>query len=458
MKATWLLLAFCLFLPAIGSAQPLDNFDEFRSYPFMERGYRAAEAEDWRKVEELMRFLLEKVPHHQEARGLLVQSLQNQGRYEEAAAAVQGDTEVARTRRLNLRLAWIAAKAVPRERIEPWLEETPAPGYTRLWQAYALDLEARQGPEASWSWLRHLQPRDDERDLAIWRGRFADKAGKSDAVIAALEPVLRKGKLPPGEKDRLAQAYISAGAYEDLRRLLTTLDSPQRIADWRVAAIRRAVGSGDSSTALRWLQELDSGSMTPDLRQNLWQLVLESGDVDRILRVGEELGQPCLDMVAQLAPLALDRARQRLDQCDPGEDPQRWLVLARRTDAVESLAGKEFPSGWREQQQEQLLAMWMERDDVQAALDWLERQPRSNAALKQEAELAQSRGLYGRAIPVWLELYQRNGDLQALDQATFLLGAMGQHQRALRELEQAWSHQALNESLYRRMAGLYARY
>lgn len=52
-------------------AEPLTEFEQFRSYPYMDRSYREAKKGNWGEVEKLMRHLLSKVPNNDEALSLI---------------------------------------------------------------------------------------------------------------------------------------------------------------------------------------------------------------------------------------------------------------------------------------------------------------------------------------------------------------------------------------------------
>ena len=73
-----------LVATAAMAAEPLTGFQQFRSYPFLDRAYREAGRDNWAEVERLMRHLLERVPRNDEARSLLVEALAKQRRYREA--------------------------------------------------------------------------------------------------------------------------------------------------------------------------------------------------------------------------------------------------------------------------------------------------------------------------------------------------------------------------------------
>lgn len=94
-KIRLLLLAFMatqivLFVPVSSSwAKDLDTFDRFRSYPYLDRAYRAAAHENWADVEKLMAHLLSLVPENTEARHLIIQAQINQDHFADALDSAQ---------------------------------------------------------------------------------------------------------------------------------------------------------------------------------------------------------------------------------------------------------------------------------------------------------------------------------------------------------------------------------
>ena len=70
--------------PALG----LNQFEEFHSYPYLDKAYRAAEQRDWAQVQQLMEHLISQVPENVEAYRLLAQALAKQGNLDGAMAAL----------------------------------------------------------------------------------------------------------------------------------------------------------------------------------------------------------------------------------------------------------------------------------------------------------------------------------------------------------------------------------
>ena len=113
------------------------------------------------------------------------------------------------------------------------------------------------------------------------------------------------------------------------------------------------------------------------------------------------------------------------------EDPQTWLVLAQRLGATDLLARQTLPEPWEASRQARLLEAWHAQGRDELALAWLARQPQTPALSRRRAELLQASGRLQEAERQWLDLYRRTGDLQALDQASFLALQAGRREEAL---------------------------
>ncbi|QXH54055.1 phage receptor [Pseudomonas fakonensis] len=384
---------------------PMTGFQRFTSYPFMERGYREAQQNNWAEVERLTRHVLERVPNNDEARKLLVEALAHQRRYKEAEAIAEalGDNPEHADALLELRLAWIEQDPPPASQVEGWLAASQASQRVRLWQAYSLSLARFGGARRALDWLNQLPPRDDGQVLRLARGNLAEQLRNWGETIEQLQPLADQGQLPAEDWRRLATAYVQQADEAGLQRLLPSAPSPQDAEQARLAMAQRAIALGQNRQAEHWLQSLPAElQQQPGQRQQLWELARQGDDVQLVQRLSNELGQPCLQTVDWLSYKAPDLARQQLSQCQPGEDARAYAVLRQR--------------------------------------------------------------LYGdppqpRTAAQWQQRYRQTGDLAALEQATYLLLEQGQPARARQLLEQAYDrHQGhLTPSLLQRLGNFYAR-
>ena len=389
-------------------AAPMSEFQRFTSYPFMERSYREAKKDNWAEVERLTRHVLSRVPNNDEARTLLVEALAHQRRYKEAEAMAEqvGDGPEYANALLELRLTWIEQDPPAASQVEGWLANADGTQRVRLWQAYSLSLAKFGGAGKALEWLNQLPPRDDGQVLRLARANFAEQLRNWKETIEQLQPLADKGQLPPEDWQRLANAYVQQVDEKGLEKLLQSAPSPEIANQTRLAMANRAIAVGHNQLAQRWLEKLPTEQLQqPEQRQQLWELAREGDDAPLVRQLSNELQRPCLETVDWLSRRDPDVAREQFKDCPASADPRAYAVLKQR------LYG----------------------DPVQPP------QPRTATE--------------------WEKRYRQNGDLAALEQATYLLLHQGQSERARNLLEQAYDRRQgrLTPSLLQRLGNIYAR-
>jgi adsorption protein A len=389
-------------------AAPMSEFQRFTSYPFMERSYREAKKDNWAEVERLTRHVLSRVPNNDEARTLLVEALAHQRRYKEAEAMAEqvGDGPEYANALLELRLTWIEQDPPAASQVEGWLANADGTQRVRLWQAYSLSLAKFGGAGKALEWLNQLPPRDDGQVLRLARANFAEQLRNWKETIEQLQPLADKGQLPPEDWQRLANAYVQQVDEKGLEKLLQSAPFPEVANQTRLAMANRAIAVGHNQLAQRWLEKLPTEQLQqPEQRQQLWELAREGDDAPLVRQLSNELQRPCLETVDWLSRRDPDVAREQFKDCPASADPRAYAVLKQR------LYG----------------------DPVQPP------QPRTATE--------------------WEKRYRQNGDLAALEQATYLLLHQGQSERARNLLEQAYDRRQgrLTPSLLQRLGNLYAR-
>ncbi|POG10383.1 phage receptor [Pseudomonas putida] len=389
-------------------AAPMTEFQRFTSYPFMERSYREAKKDNWAEVERLTRHVLSRVPNNDEARTLLVEALAHQRRYKEAEAMAEqfGDGPEYANALLELRLTWIEQDPPAASQVEGWLASTDGTQRVRLWQAYSLSLAKFGGAGKALDWLNQLPPRDDGQVLRLARANFAEQLRNWKETIEQLQPLADKGQLPPKDWQRLANAYVQQVDEKGLEKLLQSAPSPEVANQTRLAMANRAIAVGHNQLAQRWLEKLPTEQLQqPEQRQQLWELAREGDDAPLVRQLSNELQRPCLETVDWLSRRDPEVAREQFKDCPASTDPRAYAVLKQR------LYG----------------------DPVQPP------QPRTAAE--------------------WEKRYRQDGDLAALEQATYLLLQQGHSERARTLLEQAYDRRQgrLTPSLLQRLGNIYAR-
>ncbi|MDU9410616.1 phage receptor [Pseudomonas sp. zfem001] len=450
-------LAACLLAPPVLAVEALTEFQQFRSYPFLDRAYREAERNNWAEVERLMRDLLLRVPNNEEARQLLVEALSKQRRYrdaEEQVAQLSDGYEAL----FEMRLAWIEQDPPTSDQVERWLAQTEGDHRVRLWQAYSLTLAKFGGAKRALDWLNQIPIRGDGTAMRMARANWAERLHDWETSEAQLAPLEAQGTLEPEDWQRLANARVQLLDEDGLQRLLKQPPSAEAEKRVRLAMLDRAVALGRPQMAQRWLDSLpEEDRDTVQERARVWELARQGGNSRQVRELSEQLGRPCLETAEWLSRHDRESALQELRGCRAEEDPQTWLVLAQRLNATDLLAGQTLPGRWDISRQERLLEAWQAQGRTDLALAWLARQPQTTTLSRRRAELLQASGQLQQAERQWLDYYRRTGDLQALDQASFLALQAGRREEARQWLEQAFETRRgnLSASLLQRLGGLY---
>ncbi|MGA4603620.1 phage receptor, partial [Ectopseudomonas hydrolytica] len=200
-------LLACLVAFPVAAAEPLSGFQQFRSYPFLDRAYREAGRNNWGEVERLMRHLLERVPRSEEARRLLMEALIKQRRYAEAEA-LSSELGEGHEALLELRLAWIEQDPPTATQVEQWLLHSEGDQRVRLWQAYSLSLAKFGGAKRALDWLSQLPIRGDGMVLRMARANWAERLRDWSATEAQLAALEAEGQLGADDWRRLANARV----------------------------------------------------------------------------------------------------------------------------------------------------------------------------------------------------------------------------------------------------------
>jgi adsorption protein A len=439
-------------------AEPLTDFEQFRSFPYMDRSYREAKKGNWAEVERLMRHLLTKVPNNDEARALLVEALAKQRRYKDALQALP-DNPQSSDDLLNLRLTWIEQDPPGSELVEQWIATSNLTQRVRLWQAYSLSLAKFGGAARAHDWLAKIPPKGDARLLQLARANWSEQLRDWNGTIEELAPLAASNQLEPEDWQRLANAYVQRLDEQPLQQLLQQAPSPEAARKVRLAVVDRAIAMGQTEQARRWMQSLPAEDLAdPAQRQRMWELARQTGDSATVLRLSNELQRPCLETAEWLSRRDPNAALVQLRGCQPDADPETWLILAQRLHATELLQSTRLPEPWDTRRQQQLLDVWQDEGQSDKVMAWLASQPQTAEVVKRQAELLQALGRNTQAAALWERHYQQTGDPRSLDLATYLALNAGQRDHAQKLLENAYDRHGgkLPNALLQRLAALYA--
>lgn len=439
-------------------AEPLTDFEQFRSFPYMDRSYREAKKGNWAEVERLMRHLLTMVPKNDEARTLLVEALAKQRRYKDAVQALPDNPQNSEAL-LNLRLTWIEQDPPGSGQVEQWMATSNLNQRVRLWQAYSLSLAKFGGAGRAHAWLAQLVPKGDDKILHLALSNWSEQLRDWNGTIEQLAPLAASQQLDAEGWQRLANAYVQRLDEKPLRQLLLQAPSPEAAHKTRLAMIDRAIAMGDTEQAERWIQSLPSSDLAdPAQQQRLWELARQTSDTAMVQRLSDALRRPCLETAEWLSRRDPEAAIRKLRDCRADDDPQAWLILVQRLHATDLLQTTRLPEPWDSRRQARLLDIWQAEGQSDKVLAWLASQPQTAEVVKRRAEQLQALGRTTEAAMLWERHYQQTDDLASLNQATYLALNAGQREHVQQLLENAYDRHdgKLPAALLQRLAGLYA--
>lgn len=429
-----------MLLPGLVHAQDqadLSHFDNFRSYPYLDHAYRAADEHRWADVQRLMEHLIARVPGNLEAHRLLAQSLQEQGDIEGALAALHGlDTNMAVTQRLALQEGWINSGHATPDQVRQWLQETTGSGRERLWRSEAEHLRATRGAGFAADWLGEIGNGND-LPLDRYRASLAESAQDWPTVVDTLTPHAQRGELNDNDWQRLISGLVGNRDAPGLDRLLEAMPDDQRAIALNEAA-QHAIALGHPRLAERWLKQLDRlGALDETTRAELEETALQVSDVGTVRDLALHNSDNCLSEAVWLADHSVEDARKVLRQCPPGqpESAATWLNLAARLDTLELIENTPLPATLNDQRTMVLVHGYARRHDWQQALEWLQAVPSSPERWQLEAELATRAGDPLRAARAWQAHYRLTDDPRSLETASYQLTETGHHQDAIALLQ-----------------------
>ncbi|WP_168173739.1 phage receptor [Thalassospira sp. TSL5-1] len=453
-----------VFPPGSTHAADLDSFASFRSYPYLDRAYRAAADQNWAEVEKLMAHLLSLVPNNTEARRLIIQAQINQNHFADALGnAKKLPDDVAKDKTLQeVRLKWIETSPPAEAEIRDWLDHTIENAEReQIWRAYAQSLSQQpNGKQKALAWLDSINTDQDGDALYRARAIWAEQLDDWRAVIASLAPLADQGRLSPDNWVRLATAYANLQDEKGLKALLPSAPDRASQANAELTLAKRAIALGNLELAKKWIDALpDAQRNAREQQQTLWELAKATGDTNLYQATSKNIDRPCLETTEWLSRHNLAQAKKQFARCSAASDPKTWLILAQRLDAINALKTEPLPPQWQNERQNVLIGLLRAQGKEDDALVWLEQQPKTVQTLTLSAQIAQNINDDTTAEKYWLAVYRKNGNMNALDQASFLALKNNQRSDARRLLEQAFDQHdsKLPDRLLQRLAAFYAQ-
>lgn len=285
-----LIIALAATLPGVALSAPsegvlvgLSDYERYRVYPFVERGYRALEQDNLPRAMEAFERAHRRAPEHTPLTTQLAVVYLRAG---EEARALEILARLGETPGMadGLLLQMIEDGQLRPAQVETWLPRSNRPG--DLKRAMAERLATDQDDEAALGWLNGLECTQGCDTRLRLMAIYAERDGRPEQVIEALQALASESEEPlsPTETQRLAFALAGVGRYaeaadvladspgaeslarelrrtgviseglseEDFDRLMADTDEPDMLLRMRVLTL---AGRDGDQAALDWLED-----------------------------------------------------------------------------------------------------------------------------------------------------------------------------------------------------------
>ncbi|WP_417690664.1 NfrA family protein [Pseudidiomarina sp.] len=419
----------------------LSDYEEFRTYPYVDKAYRLQQEERYQEALAELERAIDIAPEHQpfyQYAFELAMLNQDIERAQTFLAQVPEDNR-AQLRQRMLRSAM--ARAVPAAPEMPaFLADLTPDQRLELIQQGLYQLQQEQSKEVAWAWLNALPPSLWTPELNLIAARIAADVGAFDAAVQQFSRYAKHAELTPAEIAEfgyvLIEANDDAGAFSLAQRYPAAAGGIIRELAYK------ALGQNDHARArdyFAWLQE--RGYLSASDVKQYYFLLEENGELEAALALADQAQTSCLEQVQLLVKMDnTAAARERLLNCSVQENPVVWLSLAERLELYDAVQRTNFTSQALQQQRRRLLMNYYHQQQAwQRQVELLGEVASNEAELTYLAMAYERLGDYRNAEANWLRIWRDYQDPAALEKVTYLLWQRGEAERTIALLEDGFS-------------------
>ncbi|RUO74967.1 hypothetical protein CWI80_06470 [Pseudidiomarina sediminum] len=444
MRILSLLAAFTAVAPQTlgdGIFVGLSDYEEFRTYPYVDKAFRYQEAQQYqaalKELERAITIAPEHTPFYQYAFELAMLNKDVERAKAYLALVPEPRREPLRQRMLR---TVMAQQVPPAEAMPTFLNGLDGAQRLELIEQGLYQLQKEQGKADAWAWLNALPESLWSPDLHLIAARTAADAGYFEAAAQHFQSYAEHAELAPEQIAEfgyiLVEAQNAEGAYALAQRY------PQASGGVIRELAYRALANDDKAAALNyfaWLHERDYLAAA-DVKQYYF-LLEESGDLEAAMALAEQAQTSCLEQTELL--VRMDRtaeAQQYLANCSVQENPLVWLTLAERLQQYEAIQRVSFKQPQLQARQRQLLMNYYHQEKA-----WQRQVALLDGVAKNEAELTylamafDALGDHTRGEQLWLRIWQSYRDPAALEKVTYLMWQRGEAEVTLELLHDGFN-------------------
>ncbi|RUO63149.1 NfrA family protein [Pseudidiomarina insulisalsae] len=419
----------------------LSDYQEFRTYPYVDKAYRLQQEERYQAaLEELERAIAiapDHVAFYQYAFELAMLN-QDLARAKAYLNAIPTDRRAEMQQRM-LRTA-MAAKVPQASDMPEFLAGLNARQQLELIQQGLYQLQQEQGKSVAWAWLNALPEQLWTPELHLIAARTAADVGAFDAAAQQFARYAKYAELAP---EQIAEfGYILVEANDDAGAYALAQRYPQAAGGVIRELAYKALGRGDHESArdyFAWLHQRNYLS-SADARQYYF-LLEEDGQLEAAMALADAAQTSCLEQVEILLKMDNEAAaRERFVNCSVQENPVVWLSFAEQLQLYDAIQRTQFTAGALQAQRRRLLMNYYHNEQAwQQQIELLANNATNEAELTYLAMAYDRIGDARNAEQTWLRIWRDYRDPAALEKATYLLWQRGEAEQTLTLLQEAFS-------------------
>lgn len=449
---TGLFLFYTFGFPASAQQTKLSEYEEFKSYPFIEKAYRLQRQGNYQAALTEVEKAIEVAPEHLEFKQLQLQLtlslMQMSDLIPMFLAASPIEQNLISIPLLQRLLSFPGI--VPIEQYSLVLKHIPTSEKTQA----ALDVDARligqQRLQESLDFLTDLK--SDEPILTQRRFLLASELGQHQDTTA----LYSKLTTPIDERNlnRYIDALVKLRRHEEALLILTEKVALPYAGTLIDSFIQRQVGAQNYQLAERGFKLLESNGLLTTDQKNQWlKMRLTSSEltieVDDVLNSGLSCWQQAEILVSRLGDFGSSTAQQLLIECTvAAEEQQQYATTALSILTVDQLKLVIKKAPFVEQAlRKGIINRLIAKKDFQGLVSLAaETEYKELIELSTLALAYQQTNNLTAAANIYYQLFKNTGDLNSLEQATFLWSLLGDAEKVVSALVKPLSDSNKNTS------------
>lgn len=403
--------------------ESLTTFQQYRLYPYLDKGTRAYEANDFITAEAELTKALRVVPGYQKALHMLLGIYKKNSRYSDAEKLIltfpgeQAFIEMNKLR--NWRI--LNDNSLSDDEIITWTKESTDPAY--FIKPYINNNIKTRGHTYALNSLTTINTVLDIPELQEFQINLILSLNDHEAMIKYLTEINKIRPLSNQQQSLICNAYLKTSRYSELNNCTESLN------------------------------------LSSEEYQNWYRASLNKGQYENALLIAPKTSLDCFDLLAEAISLEQhDYSRQLIKQCNKKDNPKRYTIAAQSLGLLPSAQKSKVSPRKTIQTPFNKAMTFYQAKQYESAIGVLENEAETEEILGFKAEVYEKLVDRKNASDAWWKLYQLNNDPLALDKTSYIETTLGNNEAAVRRLEYGVfnSIDKLTPILFKRLFLLYS--